>query len=133
MFGQRGGLGGVLFPGRWYCVEMEVDLNTVMAEAPGYLADGAVRYWLDGRLSFERTGMVMRTLPLLAPNPDETKIRPVRELGHRDLWFNWFHGGKTQNSIDRTVFITGLVWSRSYIGPMRLPPSQRAFADGFEG
>lgn len=132
LFGQRGGLGGVLYPGRWYCIEMEVDLNTVMADSPGYLADGAVRVWLDGRMSFERTGMVMRTLPLLAPSQDETKIRPVRELGHRDLWFNWFHGGKTTNSIDRSVFITGLVWGRSYIGPMRLPQGDAIFGDGFQ-
>jgi hypothetical protein len=130
LFGQRGGLAGVIYPGRWYCIEMEVDLNTVMAAAPGYLADGAVRIWLDGRLGFERTGMVMRSLPLHAAAHDETKIRPVRELGHRDLWFNWFHGGKTQNSIDRTVFITGLVWARDYIGPMRLPDA--IFADDFQ-
>jgi hypothetical protein len=132
MFGQRGGLASVLYPGRWYCIEMEVDLNTVMAGAPGYLADGAVRIWLDGRLGYERTGMVMRSLPLVDLPYNELKTRSVREIGHRDLWFNWFHGGKTKNSIDRTVFITGLAWARSYIGPMRMPSGDPIFADDFD-
>lgn len=132
MFGQRGGMGGVLYPGRWYCIEMEVDLNTVMAAAPGYLADGAVRIWLDGRMSFERTGMVMRSLPLIDLPYIADELRPVRDIGHRDLWFNWFHGGKTKNTVDRTVFITGLVWGRSHIGPMRLPLGDAIFGDGFQ-
>ena len=118
-FGQRGGLGGVLYHGRWYCIEMEVDLNNVVAGAPGYIPDGAVRLWVDGRLAFEREAMVMRSLPILQANYSPTALRPCRELGHRDLWFNWFHGGTTPNSIDRTLFFTGLVWSRAYIGPMR--------------
>ena len=87
---------------------------------PGYLEDGAVRIWIDGRLVFERTAMVMRFLPLHAAAADPSKLRPVRQLGHRDLWFNWFHGGKTYNPIDRTLFLTGLVWGREYIGPMKL-------------
>lgn len=118
-FGQRGGIGGIVYPGFWYCVELEVDLNTVTAEAPGYLEDGAVRAWLDGRLVFERTGMVMRSLPLLDVPYQSDRLRPCRELGHRGLWFNWFHGGKTVNTLDRTTFVTGLVWARRYIGPMR--------------
>jgi len=118
--GQQGGLGGIFYHAQWYCVEMEVDLNSVMAEAPGYLADGAVRMWVDGRLVLERGGMVMRSLPLQRFAYADERLRPCRELGHRDLWFNWFHGGKTANTIDRTVFITGLAWSRAYIGPMQL-------------
>jgi hypothetical protein len=119
MFGQQGGLGGVIYHDKWYCIEMEVDLNTVMAGSPGYLRDGAVRMWVDGRLAFERSDMVMRSLPIITPAYSDTSLRPCRELGHRDLWFNWFHGGKTLNTIDRTVFFTGLVWSRAYIGPMK--------------
>jgi hypothetical protein len=120
-FGREGGLGGIIYHGRWYCVELEVDLNTVMAGAPGYLKDGAIRMWLDGRLAFERTGMVVRSLPLFDPSGADPllTIKPCRELGHRDLWFNWYHGGKTPNTIDRTLFFTGLAWSRSYIGPMK--------------
>lgn len=117
LFGQKGGQGGVLYPGQWYCVEMEVDLNSV-PRSPGWLPDGAVRMWIDGRLAYERTSMVMRSLPLYAAPAVETRIRPIRELGHRNLWFNWYHGGKTVNTIDRTLFVTGLAWGREYIGPM---------------
>ena len=118
MFGQQGGLGGIIYHGKWYCIEMEMDLNSVMTTAPGYLSDGAIRVWIDGRLTLERSQMVMRSLPLVSAPYSATQLRPCRELGHRELWFNWFHGGKTVNTIDRTTFITGLAWSRSYIGPM---------------
>ncbi len=119
-FGQRDGLGGIVYHNKWYCIEMEVDLNSVMENGPGYLQDGAVRVWVDGSLAFERTQMVMRSLPLYSPPLNDAALRPCRELGHRDLWFNWFHGGRTVNTIDRTLFFTGLAWGREYIGPMKL-------------
>jgi hypothetical protein len=43
----------------------------------------------------------------------------VRQLGVRGLWLNWFHGGKTLATFDRTSFYTGLVWAQQYIGPMK--------------
>lgn len=127
-FNQRGGLGGNLYFNQWYCIEMEVDLNTVTGSAAqtngGWLPDGAVRMWIDGRLTYERQNMVMRSMPLVPHSYNEGTIRGARELGHKELWFNWFHGGLTQNSIDRTVFFTGLVWSRARIGPMKIPVQQ---------
>lgn len=118
--GSIGGLGGTMWPGKWYCVEMEVNLNGVMLEAPGFIPDGEVRVWIDGRLALERTKMVMRSLPLYSTPYRDGYIRPCRELGIRDLWFNWFHGGKTQNTVDRTLFVTGLAWSRTKLGPMTI-------------
>lgn len=119
-FGQQGGFGAILYHDKWYCIEMEVDLNSVTQSAPGYLQDGAIRVWIDGSLAFERTQMVLRSLPAYSAPYISTRLRPCRELGHRDLWFNWFHGGKTANTIDRTVFFTGVAWGRDYIGPMKL-------------
>lgn len=116
--GQRGGLGGILYAKQWYCMESEVKLNTVMPASPGFLPDGELRTWIDGRLAFERTGMVFRTLPVLPMPYSAGGMRPCRELGVRGLWFNWFHGGKTQNVVDRTIFVTGLAWGKEYIGPM---------------
>ena len=81
--------------------------------------DGALRAWVDGRLAFEREGMVMRTLPLHDPGFNGGRIRPCRELGIRSLWFNWFHGGQTQSSLDRSLFVTGLAWGHDYLGPMK--------------
>jgi hypothetical protein len=119
-WGQRGGSGGMLYSGRWYCIETELKLNTVSAAAPGWTPDGELRAWIDGRQVYERTGMVFRTLPLVSQPYVSTKIRPCRELGVRGLWLNWFHGGKTVATIDRTSFYSGLVWGKEYIGPMRL-------------
>ena len=129
--GQRGGLGGVLYANRWYCIEEEVYLNSVdrpasINGAPHLIngvqqfwtPDGAVRFWIDGRLAYERTGMVLRSLPVVEP---PTGYLPgIRELGVAHLWFNWFHGGLTRNSIDRVLFVTGLAYGDQYIGPMKI-------------
>jgi hypothetical protein len=119
-WGQQGGLGGMFYAGQWYCVETEVKLNTVSDTAPGFVPDGELRVWVDGRLAYERTGMVFRTGPTATfpYNPDQ--LRPCRELGVRGLWLNWFHGGKTLNTVDRTLFYTGLAYGQSYIGPMNM-------------
>lgn len=134
-WGQRGGLGSMLYAGQWYCVETEVKLNSV--DKPGILADGtphikngvpqfwtpdgALRTWIDGRLAFERTGMVFRSMPKIASGkPPDDKMWPVRELGVAQLWWTWYHGGVVQNSVPRTMFMTGLAYGQEYIGPMRL-------------
>jgi hypothetical protein len=119
-WGQRGGLGGVLYAGYWYCIETELRLNTVDARSGAWQPDGVLRAWVDGQLVFEREGMVFRTLPLqTAPHRPE-RLPPCRELGVRALWMNWFHGGRTPNTVPRAMFITGLAWSQDYVGPMLL-------------
>lgn len=70
--------------------------------------------WISsGKLWFPRAGDSLTFNRQLA-------ARPIREIGHRDILFNWFHGGLTQNNVDRVIFMTGLVVSDSYVGPMRL-------------
>ena len=106
----------MLYADQWYCIETELKL---MPGAPGYVADGELRAWVDGRLAFERTGMVFRTQPIADLAYDPQRLRPCRDLGIRGLWLNWFHGGKTVATFDRTTFYTGLVWAQDYIGPMK--------------
>lgn len=128
-WGQKGGLASVFYAGRWYCIEEEIKLNsvaTVNAQDGRYWQpDGEVRVWVDGRLVYEVTGVVMRTLPADPTAPGLIQIKPggsgATQLGIKHLWFNWFHGGTTSNSIDRVAFITGLAWGTSRIGPMKLP------------
>jgi hypothetical protein len=119
-WGMKGGVGGMLYAGHWYCVETEIKLNTVFANAPGYQADGELRSWVDGRMAYERTGMVFRTLPFVNQPYSPMLTRPCRELGVKGIWLNWFHGGKTVNTFNRTSFYSGLVWSKEYIGPMKM-------------
>jgi hypothetical protein len=119
-WGLRGGIGSVLYAGQWYCVETELKLNTVRAADNSFEPDGALRTWIDGRLVYERTGMVFRTLPLHTAAYNPSFIRPMRELGIKELWWNWYHGGTTKSTVERTVFVTGLAWARERIGPMVL-------------
>lgn len=118
---QIGGMGTLYFD-KWYCIEAEMNLNTVMPQFPGWLRDGIIRTWIDGRLVFERSDFVCRSLPLLTVTQFDPLLvrRPCRELGHIGIWFNWFHGGNTPSNTTRVMFITGLAWSRERVGPMRL-------------
>lgn len=110
--------GSTVYPDTWYCFEAELLCNTVMPESPGYLPDGALRIWLDGRLIYDATELVIRSLPL-DPRPyNPNSMRPVRDLGIRELWFNWFHGGTVKNTKKRVLFLTAPAWGHSYIGPM---------------
>ena len=118
-WGQRGGLGATMYAGRWYEVETEVKLNTVNSSDNSYLPDGLLRVWIDGRLCYERTGMVFRTLPRATPAYNPGRMRPFRELGVGWLLWNWYHGGLTASTVERTTFTTGLVWAQQRIGAMQ--------------
>lgn len=131
---QRGGLGGMLYAHRWYCIETRLRLNSVdqpamLGGVPHVVAgrqqywtpDGELDVWIDGRLAYAKRGLVMRSLPLQRDmSRDRNLYLPsAAELGIRDLWLNWFHGGLTKSSRDRVLFFSQLAWGREYIGPMR--------------
>jgi len=120
-WGQRGGLGAVMYAGRWYEIETDLKLNTINIGAGTYSADGELRCWIDGRLVYQRTGMVFRTAPLYAPAYNASQLRPARQLGVKELWLNIFHGGQSENTYPRTDFIAGLAWGTSRIGAMKSP------------
>lgn len=133
---QRGGLGGMLYAHQWYCIETRLRLNRVdqPANLPDgtphvvggvrqfWTPDGELDVWIDGRLAYRKSGLVMRSLPLQIDTKTNPAIYlpPVAELGIRDLWFNWFHGGLTKSSRDRVLFLAGLAWGTEYIGPMSI-------------
>lgn len=224
--GQLGGYGGMIQEQQWHLVEIDFKLNTVTNSGLGYLPDGHWKVWLNNRLVFEQTNMVMRTLPInygisapvitpgssnagngsfvdlagysanrntdgraipetiaitftsattynvvgsfygtyatgtvgvdylsarkhrwrivagvtpwqagdtisvvynrwQGPAPKTGTLTPQRDLGIRDLWFNWFHGGTTEPPMDIHGYITGLVVADgsvvSHIGPMKTP------------
>jgi hypothetical protein len=72
-FGTSVGRGSFVFqPGKWHCLEQELQLNT-----PGAL-DGQVRVWLDGERVFEQGALFFRT---------------VADLRIEGLFFSTFFGG----------------------------------------
>ncbi|MEQ8659672.1 MAG: DNRLRE domain-containing protein, partial [Gammaproteobacteria bacterium] len=84
------GDGGVLEPERWYRIEIETAMNT-----PG-AADGVIRGWVDGELSYEKTNMVFR--------------EPGHDLLHNRLaWLNVYKGGVHGNCSEGAVFLDQLV------------------------
>ena len=67
---------GELWPGEWYCLEGEVDLNTLG------IADGALRAWVDETPAFDMSGLEFRR-----PNEPQIKIE--------SFWVNVYYGGKS--------------------------------------
>lgn len=110
------GIGGILQPGRWVCLETYVRMNTPTQN------DGVIRAWVDGVLSYENTGM---------------RFRDVDTLRIERIWMNIYHGGTDVSPYDQHAFIDHVVIASSYIGPMGgdgpPPPSDAGPADGDAG
>lgn len=124
---------GALYARRWYCIETELKLNSV--DQPGALKDGTPHYlngvrqfwtpdgelrvWVDGRIAFEDTGLVFRSLPTV-PRPASWKpadgMMPIRELGVRSLILNFFCGGTTTSSKGMTQYYADLKYGTKRIG-----------------
>jgi len=68
--------------------------------------------------------MVFRSLPVLKPDEGAydtaNSLYGIRELGVREVQFNWYCGGTSPNTIDRVIFSTGLAVSEGPepIGPL---------------
>ena len=84
------GDGGVLVPDRWYRVEMFVRMNTPSE------ADGEIRAWVDGTLSYEKTNMIFR-------------LDDHDNLHVRTIWLNVFKGGVNGNCVASEVYLDQMV------------------------
>jgi hypothetical protein len=89
-FYQNQGVPIVFQPGRWYCLEVYVKLNT-----PG-AADGELAAWIDGELKLAYTGREFRGANLTDPAPSTAQIQSVAVSGHYggltpvpQLQFSW--------------------------------------------
>lgn len=58
------GTGGIAQFDAWYCIEYQLILNTLKSDGVGYNQDGEFRVWVNGVKAFERTGLVLRSLPI---------------------------------------------------------------------
>ena len=84
------GDGGVLERGRWYQIETQVGMNTLGE------ADGVIRAWVDGVLSYEKTNMIFRD-----PGHDF--------LHNRLIWLNIYKGGVDGNCATTAVYLDQMV------------------------
>lgn len=117
---QHSGVGRVRFPnivrgaslraGRWYCLEQELQLNTLVgngAADPGGLAnvnaDGIERWWIDGVKVYEFTNL---------------RIRGVKEANIQSIpYLTIYHGGMGRPAGPFTYKMAGVCVSTQYIGP----------------
>jgi hypothetical protein len=115
-WGDGGGLGSGLFTDRWYCVEVETNVNT-WAPTGGGPADGELRVWIDGRLASTHTGWKFRDGP---PDPAGagTDLPPFRAMGPMGLAAQWYQGGRLPADEELVMFVTCDVAATSYIGPI---------------
>jgi hypothetical protein len=110
-FYQNQGTPLVFQPGRWYCVEVYVKLNT-----PG-VADGELAAWIDGELKLSYTGREFRGASPLDPAPSTAQIQSVAVSGH--------YGGLT------TVPQLQYSWHDDHVVATE-PIGTRPVSDGFE-
>ena len=93
------GSGGMLIPNRWYAVEVYIAMNT-----PGQ-ANGVLRGWVDGKLSYDKRNMEYRI-----PGHDNLHVRTV--------WLNVYKGGTKGNCNDSYIYLDNMVVAQNGpIGP----------------
>ena len=105
---------GELWPGEWYCLEGEVDLNT-----PG-LADGALRAWVDETPAFDLSGLEFR-------RPSEPQI----EI--ESFWVNVYYGGKSLAPRDMGLTIDEVIVDTKRIGCAEGPGTKSPTDGDFNG
>jgi hypothetical protein len=94
-----GGSYGTAFvkPGRWYCIEQHIKLNTPGRE------DGVLRAWVDGQPVFERRDL---------------RLRDTLNLGIENAWMDLYMGGSQTALRDMSIQIGQVVVATQYIGPI---------------
>lgn len=95
--------------GRWYCIDLQVKMNTLSgpfdANGNGQAnRDGELRAWVNGVLAYEATNMRWTRHP---------------EMGVQGGWLNVFHGGTQNSPRDMGYRIDRVVLARRYVGPPR--------------
>ncbi|MHC4739118.1 MAG: polysaccharide lyase [Planctomycetota bacterium] len=89
-------------PGRWYCVERHMKLNSVNPVK----ADGLEELWIDGELSVRQEGLRFRKVPQLKINFFSLE--------------NYYHGLPEEYTRENPVrvYFDNVVIAHKYIGPM---------------
>ncbi len=98
IFAWGGSYGAALVqPGRWYCIEQHIKLNTPGRE------DGVLRAWVDGQPVFERRDL---------------RLRDTATIGIENAWMDLYMGGSQTALRDMSIQIGQVVVATQYIGPL---------------
>jgi hypothetical protein len=120
--GQFSGVGRVtlanlmsacLKAGRWYCIEQEIQLNSLVGNGgidPGGIAninpDGIERWWIDGVKVYEFTNL---------------RIRGTKEVNIQTIpYLHIYHGGTGLPAGPFTYKLAGVCVATQYIGPPKV-------------
>lgn len=101
--------GTAIAKGRWYCIEQQVKMNSIIGPYDSVgngeaVRDGELRAWVDGVLVYERTNFRWRRHP---------------EMGLQGFWLNWYHGGRQASPTEMHFRMNSVVIAREYIGPRK--------------
>jgi hypothetical protein len=116
------GLPAHLPRGSWRCCEVYQKMNTIdRSGAVPARRDGIIRAWVDGKKCFEKDDFQWRLdPPWIEPPPPKTR-RVVADGGILAMWWNTFFGGQFGGApMANHHFVTNLVISTRYVGPMRM-------------
>jgi hypothetical protein len=107
-YGEMVRIGGACIrKGRWFCVEQQVKMNSVVGPYDEVgngqaVADGVLRTWIDGVLANEIT---------------DFRWRRHTDMGIQGPWINWYFGGKQPSDVEMHYRMNHFVCARKYIGP----------------
>lgn len=84
-------------PGRWYCIEQHIKLNT-----PGK-ANALLEVWVDGIKIYRK---------------DNLYFRDTEKLKIEKVWLNFYFGGVAKPTRDFDMYVDNVVIASQYIGPV---------------
>lgn len=80
-----------------------------------------------GAASWATGDRITITYPPYQTTPSSVSRTPWRELGALGINLNWFHGGRTANNINRTLFIAALAWGNARVMTNNFGPMNGAY------
>lgn len=125
--GAIGGMGGAVYPDRWYTIEIRKKLNTYNPGTGASSNDGIFEIWLDGVLVAQHSGWNFRD-GLLSAEPlasmaaaQPTLFKPFREMGDFGLSMDHYVGGNHRPDEDFIVFYSMIAAATQRVGPVTPP------------